>query len=590
MNEIYLPYIIIQTAAGLLAALIAWHAWRRRALPGSSHFVLLMVAVAEWAFVGAAELASTEIEVKIFWAKLSYLGLVSVAPAWLLFVLNYSQQSGWLAGRRGALLWVLPLIIIGLALTNEWHHLIWTRITPFSEAPGALLVYDHGPAGWISTFYGYFLLLIGAVMLIQTTQHTPALYRWQIWTLLVGLCIPWLANILYFIQWPLPGLDLTPVAFATTGLVIAWNIFRFQLFDLVPIARDALVENMRDGVLLLDAHNRIVDLNPAASQLINRSSAETIGQPAEIALTDWPELLATYRETVETPTEVRLDRERSEQWLESKVTLLRDQQQRLTGRLIVLHDITARKQTEAALRQFAQELQAKNNELDAFTHTVAHDLKNPLAVLVGYSELLENDENDLSEKNRQQCVSTITRLGLSMANIIDELLLLATVDRIEDVKIGPVDMSDVVANALARLSYPIAEAHAEITIPERFPVVVSHSPWLEQVWINYMSNAIKYGGNPPQIEVGFNELEQPDAQGGLQFRFWVRDNGPGLTREEQAKLFTEFTRLSRIRIEGHGLGLSIVRRIVKKLGGQAGVESKVGQGSTFWFTLPGPRA
>jgi two-component system sensor histidine kinase/response regulator len=101
------------------------------------------------------------------------------------------------------------------------------------------------------------------------------------------------------------------------------------------------------------------------------------------------------------------------------------------------------------------------------------------------------------------------------------------------------------------------------------------------VWANYISNAIKYGGRPPHIELGAT------AQDDGMVRFWVRDNGAGLTPEEQTRLFIPFTRLDQVQVKGHGLGLSIVRRIVGKLGGQVGVESQVGQGSVFSFTLPG---
>ena len=114
------------------------------------------------------------------------------------------------------------------------------------------------------------------------------------------------------------------------------------------------------------------------------------------------------------------------------------------------------------------------------------------------------------------------------------------------------------------------------------PIAKGYAPWVEEVWANYLSNGLKYGDQPPRMELGAT------PQSGGMVRFWVQDHGPGLTPEAQAMLFTEFTRLSEIRAEGHGLGLSIVRRIMEKLGGQAGVESNgvSGQGSVFYFTLP----
>jgi signal transduction histidine kinase len=135
----------------------------------------------------------------------------------------------------------------------------------------------------------------------------------------------------------------------------------------------------------------------------------------------------------------------------------------------------------------------------------------------------------------------------------------------------------------SRLANVIEERQARITMPHRWPDALGFAPWVEEVWVNYVSNALKYGGEPPLVSVG-GEI-QPGAE---HVRFWVRDNGPGLTQDQQDRLFTPFTRLGQIKVEGHGLGLSIVQRIVDKLGGEVGVDSAPGQGSTFWFTLPAP--
>ena len=139
----------------------------------------------------------------------------------------------------------------------------------------------------------------------------------------------------------------------------------------------------------------------------------------------------------------------------------------------------------------------------------------------------------------------------------------------------------------------IEKYQAKIIVPDAWPTVLSYGPWIEEVWVNYLSNAILYGGHPPHVELGFDvssaqpeiETQTKDASP-LTFRFWVRDDGPGLTVEEQARLFTPFTRFDQVRVKGHGLGLSIVRRIVEKLGGEVEVDSQMGQGSTFSFTLP----
>ncbi len=227
-----------------------------------------------------------------------------------------------------------------------------------------------------------------------------------------------------------------------------------------------------------------------------------------------------------------------------------------------------------------EERQKLVNELDAYSHTVAHDLKGPLSVLKGYAELLLSDMDLLSREDMIDYIRAMQRSAEKAQGIIQSLLLLAGVRLKESVSLAPVAMGPVVGEALQRLEMQRAELQAEIVQPEAWPSVVGYGPWIEEIWANYLSNALKYGGRPPQIELGYDL--QPDNL----IRFWVRDNGPGLTPEEQTRLFRPFSRLGKTRQEGHGLGLSIVQRIAERLHGEVGVESTPGQGSLFYFTLP----
>jgi len=238
------------------------------------------------------------------------------------------------------------------------------------------------------------------------------------------------------------------------------------------------------------------------------------------------------------------------------------------------------RQSEAELRQSTAELQARNEELDAFAHTVAHDLRNPLAVIISCARILNAQYGPLLDKEIQDILQMITRTAFKMSQIIDELLLLAEV-RKEKTQIAPLDMAAIVAEAQGQLAQMIEANRVEISLPNTWPVALGYAPWIEEVWANYMSNAIKYGGLPPRLQLG--ATDQADGM----IRFWVRDNGPGLTPEDQAMLFTPFSRLDQVRATGHGLGLSIARRIIEKLDGQVGVQSEPGQGSLFFFTLPG---
>ncbi|MBK8904199.1 MAG: GAF domain-containing sensor histidine kinase [Anaerolineaceae bacterium] len=234
------------------------------------------------------------------------------------------------------------------------------------------------------------------------------------------------------------------------------------------------------------------------------------------------------------------------------------------------------------LRQTNADLQIQNEELEAFDRTVAHDLQNPLALVVGFADLLQTSAVDISHTERDRALQLLVQNAHRMSSIIQEMLILSSV-RKHDVETHPLDMAEVVLGAMDRLRFMMEQYKVRIILPDSWEVARGYAPWIEEVWENYISNALKYGGSPPVIEMGSQLL----ADGRI--RFWIRDNGQGIAPEKQPLLFTPFTKVSQVRVTGHGLGLSIIRRIMEKLGGEVGLESEPGQGSTFSFILPAYR-
>lgn len=243
-------------------------------------------------------------------------------------------------------------------------------------------------------------------------------------------------------------------------------------------------------------------------------------------------------------------------------------------------DVTERRQAEQEIRQFNAELQARNAELDAFAHTVAHDIKNPLHLIIGYADVLAENFARLLAADVTDALRSIWRSARKLDNITDNLLLLSEV-RQKQIDVEPLDMGGIVAEARLRVANLIDE-QTTIDLPDTWPIAIGYEPWIEEVWINYLSNALKYAARPAHIELG--GAVQPDGQ----VRFWVRDNGAGVAPAEQARLFEAYYRPTHTLKGGHGLGLSIVKRIVERLGGTVGMDSSgvPGEGSTFYFTLP----
>lgn len=249
----------------------------------------------------------------------------------------------------------------------------------------------------------------------------------------------------------------------------------------------------------------------------------------------------------------------------------------------ILYYQTLIEQKNEALLQANQQLAASNADLEAYAHTVAHDLKGPLSNILGFASLLKRQLNGSTPPQAFEVIQQIERSSQKMDTIIQELLLLAQVSS-QQVETAVLNMTDIVSYAERRLSLLLHETEGQIIYPSQWPAATGYAPWVEEIWFNYLSNGLKYGGQPPKLELGA-DLDPSDPRF---VRFWVRDNGPGIASEDIPLLFKEFARLGESRSDSHGLGLSIVHRIVEKLGGQVGVESELNVGALFFFTLPRP--
>ncbi len=226
-----------------------------------------------------------------------------------------------------------------------------------------------------------------------------------------------------------------------------------------------------------------------------------------------------------------------------------------------------------ALARKNAELTERNDALDAFAYTVAHDLKRPLVSLVGYADILTEEPEDAPE-----LAPRLSRLGRDCYRIVEELLLLAQLKG-ADIPQRALDMGTTIQAVLDRHAAEIAAAGATIHRPAAFPAAIGYAPWLEQVWSNYLVNGLKYGGEPPDLTFGADALE-----GGL-LRFYLADRGAGLGEADRARVFEAFAR-AHVGGEGVGIGLSIVARIMDRLGGAAGVSENPGGGCRFHFDLP----
>lgn len=243
----------------------------------------------------------------------------------------------------------------------------------------------------------------------------------------------------------------------------------------------------------------------------------------------------------------------------------------------------ALRRTQVDLATQHKQLSRRNEELDAFSHMVAHDLRDALSRVLGYAELLLDQPVASWEPRDVLDLIKIRDTALRMQDVIGSMLTLARISH-DEVDFVSLSMQAIVDRVLQDLEWTIRESGAVVTTPETWPTAMGYAPWVERVWSNYLGNGLKYAGDSPRLELG--ACEEVAADGRPMARFFVRDNGPGLSAESMDKIFKPFVRGHAGPDTGFGIGLAIVQRIVKRLGGSIGVRNIEDGGAEFSFTLP----
>ncbi len=391
MNWHYTPYVIPLGLAAAVSAALAGVAWRRRPAPGVTPFVVLMLAVSGWSLAYGLRLISADLSGKILWSKARYPAIVITMAAWLVFAIQYTGRGRWLTRRNLTLLALEPLAMTLVVWTNDLHHLVWRDIHLDDSVGFPAWGASHGPAFWAHALYSYGLFVAGTLLLIQAFIRSPRLYRRQSGALLFSALVPLLGHLLTtFDIVPVP-LNFTPFAFTIAGLAVVWGLFRFHLLEIMPVAREAVIEGMSDVLIVLDAHNRVVDLNPTARELIDTSPANVVGRPAAEVFAAWPDFVARYEDVTELSTELELGPEGARRHFDLRISSLRDRRGHLTGRLVLLREISERVQTERALRdserRYREMIEMSSDVIFSTDHRGYFGYVNPQAQeLTGYLE------------------------------------------------------------------------------------------------------------------------------------------------------------------------------------------------------------
>lgn len=560
----------------LIISLILWvYAWMRRGTPAGRASVAMLSSVSFWLLTILVGWLSQDPALQFFWERIGYLGVFTLPVGWFAFSMILAGYDRWIEPRRVILLLIIPALVFALVLSGDYFKEVRFIVR------GGVTVHEVDYSGWIfvALIYTFLLVGCGAFFMIRAASRAPNLSRYQAAAMIVVPVFPILVNILYLSR-VLPMIyDLTPISFAVSGAVLSWGLFRYRLFDLVPVARGAMVDRVSDAMLVVDAQGRVADLNPAAQQVLNARKDLVIGQPLANFLPQVGEILAAV--PVRRP-EINLERDGQAVYYEAIATPLYARRELLAGHLILLHDVTARKQVEESLQAALVREREVNEIKSRFYSYFSHQLRTPLSVIMSSAEMLDHYGRGWPEDKRQRHFQRIYQAVDRLLNLAENA---ATLEKTEQgyPQVAPEGFDPVVFSRQLADEILLSDSNQHlIHFEKQGPDLEAYQDagLLRQVLENLLSNALKFSMRGSTVY--FLLTETPE-----ELRFTVRDEGCGIPEGELSRVTQPFYRASNVSaIPGTGLGLAIASQYIRQLNGSMHLESQEKAGTTAVVTLP----
>lgn len=572
MQSILIASILVSWAAAI-------YVWSRRSAPGAIQLTLLMMMIGWWGIPFLLRDLWPDATTRLLALKLEYVSVVTVPLLLLWFALSYAGKEAWLTPFKALVLVAVPAITLVLALTTESHNLIVDfGDTPFHPEVMEYVTWKRGLWGWINTYYQYAIIASGTVILARRLFTLHPTYRPQVLPMLITTGIAWGVNILYAFEMIPPVWPIAPLSFMIFGLGIIWSLYRHQLLDVVPVARDVLIEGMSDAVFVLDTQERIVGVNPAGQRMFPKISPALIGTKIDRVLPNLADLLHEPGEDLARHKIERAGKAGERHIYDANVSVLYNRQHHITGYLCVLRDVT---ELEAA----RQQAQAADRAKSEFLSNVSHELRTPLTSVKLYLNLIKSGRADRLETYLDSIRREVDRLQILIEGVL-------TLSRLDLGKIIP-QTQDVDLNALLSTLFhdrkPLFEQRGltlTIQIEPALPPVNADPQLIEQVITNLLSNAMHYTPSGGGVRLA-------TARSDNEHHHWatitVEDTGLGISDKEQQRIFERFRRgaaSQATQTPGTGLGLAISQEIVHLHHGRITLKSQEGVGSIFTVWLP----
>ncbi len=553
----YTPYIWPMLIPAVFTAVLVVFVWRWRSVPGAWPLMLAMLFTIPWAVSAALEVAAVDVSTKVFWVKFQAIWPFPTNTAVLCFVLEYANLGRWLTRRTLTLLAIPPLLNLFLILTNDAHHWAWLG---FSFEGYVLPMYGTG--FWVLVSYNYLLTALQLIVLVRLFVRSP-LHRWPVGLVLCSRLVTLIAFRLDLTnQNPFAPMDPTILTVTFTIATCAVALFHFRIFNVVPVARDTVIERMADGLLVLDAENHIADLNLMAQKLLRVSRARVVGQDAAQVLAAFPDLIEHARNPTAAQIETQLNVDAAPRCYRVSGSLLTDTRGGRLGGVITLHDIS---EIKRARERFLEEQRALATLQER--ERVARELHDSLGQVLGYVKMQAQAARGLIARDQaaeaDRYLAQLVAVAQDAHADVREYILGA-----QGEKAGEASFLSALAQYLRRFGN-----HYDIVTELRVPLELSDGvfePMVEAQLLRIIQEAltnVRKHARTRRVQVNLSVCDS-------RAEVIVQDDGAGF---DPVLLQT---------VEGQKFGLRFMRERAAEVGGSVQVHSAPGEGTRVVICVP----
>lgn len=582
----YLFVLLIASSCCLLY--IAFLAWRKREIPVAFCFFFGMCASVFYSLGYAFEIISTNLEQIKFWLRFEYIGISFGTLLWFLTIVLYTNSKVFLRKWLLLLMAIVPVITFISHYTNDWHHLFYSSMVINKTEGFPLLSTTPGPFYILHTIYDYLLCLIGMGMLIQMYRKVGSHMKKQVGLLIIGSCGPYAITLIYLSGILNTPIDISPIGFIFSGIFFIWGIYQFNMMKLVPYALQKVFESMKEAVIVVDQDLLITSFNQAAIETFKElDDKKVVGKSALQIFLPYPELLETLKQGNSNQRKIELYNQYGHKFYQVYSSDVCDKRKNPVGKMLLLSDITEVAHAEERLRIHSKQLKELNAFKDKMFTVVAHDIRDPLSILVSLMEILK-EEIQQNNENHDEVVNEMDKQLQNTFTLVESLLDWFRSQR------GGMMFNPVVWNLSQTIQRNVGLLHPKI-VQKRIKVdseikddtiVYADKEMLELIIRNLLTNAIKFTDYAGSVSL---KAEEVDGKVIIS----IKDTGKGIHPDQAKKLLQEqgsypMSSTGTAGERGIGIGLSLCKEFVQINGGELWFESTPNHGSTFYFSVPIP--